>query len=312
MMRRHYAATLGPGFEDRYEPPPLPRWLRRARGGLRGGQEARAGARRRSPVSSSDASDSDGGSGDENASVSSTRRASPDSERARRAAQPRETPWRPRDGRPVALGRGVVARERGPSRRVVDRRLARAEPRTSAGARGAGSTSPRRRRRAVPIEGAARRAGQPRALPRRRAPRGSRRTRSTPRARAGAGAHHRGGRARPQGEARAQRAPVRELHAVRGRGGAPRRGIATSGGASRQKTSVAPPPSPRACGLAAERAAAAAAAAAAAMSRAPRRRWRRVRAVGNFVRRKALGTGREGKPAGEHEREAKRGPHEST
>ena len=27
MMRRHYAATLGPGFEDRYEPPPLPRWL---------------------------------------------------------------------------------------------------------------------------------------------------------------------------------------------------------------------------------------------------------------------------------------------
>ena len=59
--------------------------------------------------------------------------------------------------------------------------------------------------------------------------------------------------------------------------------------------------------LAAERAAAAAAAAAAAEARASRR-WRRVRAVGNFVRRKALGTGREGKPAGEHEREASAAP----
>jgi hypothetical protein len=47
--------------------------------------------------------------------------------------------------------------------------------------------------------------------------------------------------------------------------------------------------------LAAERAPAAAAAEARGS-----RRWRRVRAVGNFVRRKALGTGREGKPAGEH------------
>ena len=33
MMRRHYAATLGAGFEDRYEPPRLPRWLEDARRG---------------------------------------------------------------------------------------------------------------------------------------------------------------------------------------------------------------------------------------------------------------------------------------
>ena len=100
---RHYAATLGPGFEDRMSHRRPAAATDCARGGLRGGQEARALARgEEAAVSSSDASDSDGGSGTRTR-ASRPRQRPRTQRRARRAAQPRET-RASSDGRPVALG----------------------------------------------------------------------------------------------------------------------------------------------------------------------------------------------------------------
>ena len=241
---RHYAATLGPGFEDRYEPPPLPRWLRdvRAEDFEAVKRHAPWRAAKEAAVSSSDASDSDGGSGDENASVSSTRRASPDSET-------RAVARRNREKRRGVLGmddrsRSAVVSWRASAdlrRRVVDRRLARAGPRRRQ--RGARVRHRRGwRRRAVPGRRRSATPGQPRALPRRRAPR----ARDGPeyRARERGLEPDRGARA-PSRRGASATAPSASCTRCATRS-APRRGGASSGGASRQKTSVAPPPSPRA------------------------------------------------------------------
>ena len=311
MMRRHYAATLGPGFEDRYEPPPLPRWLRdvRAEDFEAVKRHAPWRAAKEAAVSSSDASDSDGGSGDENASVSSTRRASPDSET-------RAVARRNREKRRGVLGmddrsRSAVVSWRASAdlrRRVVDRRLARAEAADKRWGEGRGFDIAEAGDGVLFLgEGAARHPDNP--------------VRFLDAGRHALATDPEYRRARERGGLEPDRAVARALKERRERN-APSAGCtrcatrarqgaeARRAGASRQKTSVAPPPSPRACGSPPS-----------ARRRRRRRRrgearasrrWRRVRAVGNFVRRKALGTGREGKPAGEHEREAKRGPHEST
>ena len=313
MMRRHYAATLGPGFEDRYEPPPLPRWLRdvRAEDFEAVKRHAPWRAAKEAAVSSSDASDSDGGSGDENASVSSTRRASPDSET-------RAVARRNREKRRGVLGmddrsRSAVVSWRASAdlrRRVVDRRLARAEAADKRWGEGRGFDIAEAGDGVLFLgEGAARHPENPvRFLDA-----GRHALATDPEYRR---ARERGGLepdravARALKERRERNRAVRELHAVRDaeRAKARRRVERRRVKTENKRRAAAESARVR---LAAERAAAAAAAAAAAEARSARR-WRRVRAVGNFVRRKALGTGREGEPAGEHEREAKRGPHEST
>ena len=297
MMRRHYAATLGPGFEDRYEPPPLPRWLRDVR------VEDFEAVKRHAPwraakeaaVSSSDASDSDGGSGDENASVSSTRRASP-------ALETRAVARRNREKRRGVLGmddrsRSAVVSWRASAdlrRRVVDQRLARAEAADKRWGEGRGFDIAEAGDGVLFLgEGAARHPDNPvRFLDA-----GRHALATDPEYRR---ARERGGLepdravARALKERREENRAVRELHAARDAERAKaRRRVERRRVKTENKRRIAAE-SAR-VRLAAERAPAAAAAEARGS-----RRWRRVRAVGNFVRRKALGTGREGKPAGEH------------
>ena len=242
MMRRHYAATLGPGFEDRYEPPPLPRWLRDVRAedfeAVKRHAPWRA-AKEAAVSSSSDASDSGrrvrGRERERLVHAASV----PGLRDARRRAAHREK-------RRGVLGmddrsRSAVVSWRASAdlrHRVVDRRLARAEAADKRWASRAGrhraGTRP-----TVPGEGAAR----PRRTPCASPPPAtrSRGLRASPRARAGGAGARPGGRARPRrGEARAQ-PRVRSSSCTRcATRSAPRRGGASSGArASRQKTSVA-------------------------------------------------------------------------
>lgn len=294
MMRRHYAATLGPGFEDRYEPPPLPRWLRDVR------VEDFEAVKRHAPWRAAnfrrnDASDSDGESGDENASVSSTRRASP-------ALETRAVARRNREKRRGVLGmddrsRSAVVSWRASAdlrRRVVDQRLARAEAADKRWGEGRGFDIAEAGDGVLFLgEGAARHPDNPvRFLDA-----GRHALATDPEYRR---ARERGGLepdravARALKERREENRAVRELHAARDAERAKaRRRVERRRVKTENKRRIAAE-SAR-VRLAAERAPAAAAAEARGS-----RRWRRVRAVGNFVRRKALGTGREGKPAGEH------------
>ena len=125
MMRRHYASTLGPGFEDRYEPPPLPRWLRDVQ------REDFEAVRRHAPWRrakhalelSSDDSESDGSENEND-----EKNASEDSE-SRRVSR------RNKKKRVGVLGmddrtRSEIVSWRASTelrQRVVDRRIARAE-----------------------------------------------------------------------------------------------------------------------------------------------------------------------------------------
>ena len=296
MMRRHYAATLGPGFEDRYDPPPLPRWLRDVRVGDFEAVKRHAPWRAAKLERWNDASDSDGGSGDENASVSSTRRASP-------ASETRAVARRNREKRRGVLGmddrsRSAVVSWRASAdlrRRVVDRHLARAEAADKRWGEGRGFDIAEAGDGVLFLgEGAARHPDNPvRFLDT-----GRHALATDPEYRR---ARERGGLepdravARALKERREENRAVRELHAARDaeRAKARRRVERRRVKTENKRRTAAESARVR---LAAERAAAAAVAAEARGSR----RWRRVRAVGNFVRRKALGTGREGKPAGEH------------
>ena len=97
MMRRHYAATLGPGFEDRYEPPPLPRWLADVQredfeAVKRHAPWRRAAGRQGDETSSSEAetsrrSDGDSGEEDDARAVARRNRADRETRTARDAAR---------------------------------------------------------------------------------------------------------------------------------------------------------------------------------------------------------------------------------
>ena len=298
MMRRHYAATLGPGFEDRYEPPPLPRWLRDVR--VEDFEAVKRHAPWRAAKFRLESSDSDGGSGDENASVSG------DVGLASPALETRAVARRNREKRRGVLGmddrsRSAVVSWRASAdlrRRVVDRRLARAEAADKRWGEGRGFDIAEAGDGVLFLgEGAARHPDNPvRFLDA-----GRHALATDPEYRR---ARERGGLepdravARALKERREENRAVRELHAARDaeRAKARRRVERRRVKTENKRRTAAESARVR---LAAERAAAAAAAAAAAEARGSRR-WRRVRAVGNFVRRKALGTGREGKPAGEH------------
>ena len=286
MMRRHYASTLGPGFEDRYEPPPLPRWLRDVQ------REDFEAVKRHAPWRrakhalkelSSDDSDSDS-ENEKNASES-------DSE-SRRVSR------RNREKRVGVLGmddrsRSEILSWRASTelrQRVVDRRIARAEAAEKTWGEGRGSAVAETGDGVLFLgDDATRHPDNPvrfldvgrDALATSPSYLRARQTGGLEPARVVASALKR---------THERNRAVREANASRDaeRARARRRAERSRVKAERKKRAAAESARVR---LAAERAAAAALAAANAPPR-----WRRVKAIGNFIRRKArFGAGKEEK-----------------